>query len=199
MAVRVASEIHGIVGMLLAIGSSAIVPATIAGLIAVVGNASWPLVTLIGVSGYVLAFMGMLFLLPLTPAIKKRVKDKELKQHYFQLSESLLQFADERDENAPPNVTPQFNGGLIGAILQAASDPQNQERTAYEDETRNQYSKRYGSRVGELLDVAEERGWIHSEERRRLEEDIKATFRLQEPTAYIREVAQHLERFGRKL
>lgn len=199
VAVRTVSDVYGIVTMLAAIGGSAIVPAAIFGVIAFLGNASWPFVGLIGIAGYVLALLAILFLLPRMPVVKKQVKDKELKPRFFQLSESLLEFANERDEKAPPEATPQLQGGLINALVEAVSDPQNQERVDYEDETKRQYGERYGSRAGVLLDVAEAREWIKPEERQRLEGNVKGTFTWQGPTTYIREMAQQLERFGHRL
>lgn len=115
--------------------------------------------------------------------------DEELGRRFFQLSGELFRFADERDETDPqknPEQTPGFF-------------KRSQKGGDHDDETRVQYAKQFGGEVGALLDIAEQRNWIERQERQKLEENVKATFRLQTPTTYIREIAQRLERFGHRI
>lgn len=186
VAVRTVSDVYGIVAMLAAIGGSAIVPAAILGTIAFLGNASWPLVGLIGVVGYALALAAILFLLPRMPTVKKQVKDKELKQRCCESSEELFAFVEERALNDPQE---EFESALMDPSVQDASG-QLQNASRYTQETEAQYKKRFEREVERLLDASERRGWSSAEERKRLE---PRWWGLEPPENWMRRTAQHLE------
>lgn len=113
----------------------------------------------------------------------------QLKERCLTLSGELFGFADKRDETDPekrPDRTP-------------GTWARSKEQGPHDDETKKQYGQRFAGRVAASLDAAERRDWVSSEERKTLERNITATFRWQNPTAYIREMAQRLEAFGHRL
>lgn len=114
--------------------------------------------------------------------------DGELKQRCFRVSEGLFEFADERDET-DPQKRPEQHPGVWNRSKKGGD---------HDEETKVQYSRRFGGEVGALLDVAEQRGWIATQERQKLEENAKATLSFTTVTARIREIAQRLERFGHR-
>jgi hypothetical protein len=172
---------------------SPIVPAAVVGGIAFLGSVSWPTVALIGVGGYVLAFLGMLFLLPRVPPVRKRVKDKELKKSCCVMAERLFAFVDEREKRDPqkrleslmastPEGSPEDHQRAIGDSMQEA--------TRYTQETKDLYGERFEREVERLLDALERRGWSSAEARK----DLKARWwGMEVPHDRIRCVAQHLE------
>lgn len=190
VAVRTVSDVYGIFTMLAAIGGSAIVPAAILGVIAFLGNASWPLVGLIGIVGYVLALLAILFLLPRMPTIKNRVKDKELKQSCCGLSEELFVFVEERALNDPQE---EFESALMDPSVEDASG-QLQNATRYTQETETQYKIRFEREVERLLDASERRGWSSAEERKKL---APRWWGLEPTENWMRRTAQHLENICR--
>lgn len=82
---------------------------------------------------------------------------EELKQRALQLSPELFRFAQDRDDNAPPEATLQMSGGFWEAIKEVATSPDTQARTDYDNETRRRYGELYGGDVGALLDALVQR------------------------------------------
>jgi len=115
--------------------------------------------------------------------------DELLKERCFGLSEELYAFADERDE-IDPRKNPDPTKG---------SWARSQQEGDHDDETKDLYTRRFAGRVTAALDAAQRREWITLEDRKPLENNITATFRFQEPTKYIRQMAQRLEAFGHRL
>lgn len=113
----------------------------------------------------------------------------ELRRRYFRVSGELFRFADERDDE-DPQKRPEETPGWLKRSRKGGD---------HDDETKVQYSKRFGGEVGALLDGAEQRKWIEPGERQRLEGNITSTFTFTGLTARLREVAQCLERFGHRL
>ncbi len=185
MAVRAASEVYGFASMLVAIGGTAIVPAAIVGAIAFLGNAPWPLVALIGIGGYVIAFVAVLFLLPRMPQVQKQVKEKELRRQCCELSEELVAFLAER---APDHPQKKFESAIMDPSEEDASGHL-QDAMRYNQETEDQYNEQFGREVERLLDALERRGWSDPEKRKRLGNQWWVL-----PDDWIQRIAQHLQR-----
>lgn len=122
---------------------------------------------------------------------------EELKQRALQWSSELFRFAQERDENAPPEATLQWSGGIWDALKESMADPKTQERTNYDEETKRLYGERYGGDVGAVLDALQRREWLDPEKRKRLEEDLENP--IVSPTQAIRQIAQRLAAIGKRL
>jgi cell division protein FtsB len=119
--------------------------------------------------------------------LRSHPDDEVLKRRCFRLSEELFPFVENREETNPQKRPEEIPGRW----------KRSQEESRHDDETRAQYARRFGSEAGALLDALERRRWIESEDRRVFEETIKSTFRS--PAIRIRELAQRLGAFGRRL
>lgn len=124
---------------------------------------------------------------------------QKLKERALDLSPKLFRFAQERDENAPPEATPQMSGGFWNTIMESAADPKTQERNKYDDETRRLYVERFGGGVGAVLDALQHREWLDTADRKGLEEELANPFTLVPPTQTIRQIAQRLDAAGKRL
>lgn len=118
--------------------------------------------------------------------LREHPDDEHLQPRCVQFSESLFEFAEKRDREDPRKS--EQNAGIIKG---------SQARNDYDDETRAQYARHFGPEAGALLDAVERRGWLSPEERRTLESTIKSTFRS--PTKRLRELAQRIGAFGKRL
>lgn len=168
-------------------------PAAFFGAIAFLGNASWPLVALIGIGGYALAFVGFLFLLPRMPVVRKQVKDKEVRRQCCELAETLFAFADERAKRDPQK---RLDSLIMSAPEGSPEEHQQQirdctqEAASYTQQTEDQYSERFARDVERLLDASERREWSSAEARK----NLKARWwSIEPPHDRIKRVAQYLE------
>lgn len=101
--------------------------------------------------------------------------DEELKQRSSELSEELFRFLEERAEKAPRT-------GIFS-----------KEKRYHDGETRKQYGRQYSGEVTALLNALGRRGWLTSEEQKKLRSAFKTI------DDRIRLTAECLAAIGRRL